>query len=480
MKPSTAVSRTFSSHRRGFLKASAGAVVAVTLPTVSALAQAAPKRLVAAPSSAALVEDYGPSTDVWAFDDEVPGPLLRYQQGDTLSLVVENQLPQPTTVHWHGLRVPIGMDGVPHLSQAPIAPGQTFHYEFQLHDAGTFWYHPHMSSSEQVGRGLRGVLIVDEPEPIAVDRDVVWVLDDWRLNDQAQIVPFDANMRDASHNGRLGNVITVNGDIGEVFAVQPGERLRLRLVNVANARTYALEFQDLEPWIIALDGHPVDPVRPADNLVILGSGQRADLILDITGSPGDVSLVVDHAYGPNFVYRVQQLVRGEQSFEPRKSRPARLADNPVAQPDLESAERISAVFEGGAMGALAGATIKGQFKSIQELVQLGKLWSLNGMVPDDVHFDPPMFRLKLGQSYIFELENRTAWEHPIHLHGHAFKIISRDGERLEHFPTRDTVLLQPEQRAEIAFVADNPGKWMFHCHILEHQSAGMTAVVEVS
>ncbi len=466
-------------NRRRFLAASTGGIAALCLPVRSGWSRSNPESLVVSPASAPLVMEFGPRTEVWAYNESVPGPLLRYRQGDTLSLRVENQLPQPTTIHWHGLRIPIGMDGVPHLSQPPIAPGESFHYEFELEDAGTFWYHPHVESSEQIGRGLRGVLIVDEIEPIPVDRDVVWVLDDWRLDQEAQIVPFDSNLRDASHNGRLGNVVTVNGDISETFTVHPGERLRLRLANVANARTFALEFQGLEAWIIALDGHPIDPRRLDSSHAVLGSGQRVDLIIDISGSPGEVSQVIDHAYGSNRAFEVKRLVRSETATPLRISIPSRLPDNPVPQPNLEQAERISFVFEGGAMGAMTGATLNGEPQTIQQLIELGKIWSLNGVVQEDVHFDAPMFTLQLGRSYIFELENRTAWEHPMHLHGHSFQIIRRNGVALDDPVVRDTVLLQPEDRVEIAFLADNPGKWMFHCHVLEHQSAGMIAVVEV-
>ncbi len=476
----TVFSSTINLNRRRFLQASAGAVAVLSMPQGSTSHESTPTRLIAAPASAELVAGLGPATQVWAFNHQVPGPLLRYRQGDILNLEIENQLPQPTTVHWHGLRVPNDMDGVPHISQLPIPPGESFHYEFELVDAGTFWYHPHFTSSEQVGRGLHGVLIVDEPEPVAVDRDVIWVLDDWRLDQEAQIVPFNLNMRDASHNGRIGNVVTVNGDISESFSVQPGERLRLRLVNVANARTFALEFKGLDPWIVAMDGHPVDPMRPDNNLVILGAGQRIDLILDVTGSPGESSTVIDHAYGPNFAYELKRLVRGAQIYSPREVLPKRLVDNPVAKPDLVHAERLSIVFEGGAMGTLTSATMHGEMQTIRELVSLGKVWATNGKVPGDVHHEAPMFSLQLNQSYIFSLENRTAWEHPIHLHGHSFQVISRNAEKLSSPPFRDTVLLQPEEHAEIAFVADNPGKWMLHCHILEHQAAGMTLMVEVS
>ena len=441
-----------------------------------------PARIIAGPAMARLVLDLGPETAVWAFNQQVPGPLLRYRQGDILSLEVENQLKVQTTIHWHGLRVPVGMDGVPFLSQKPIEPGTTYHYEFQLHDAGTFWYHPHIDSSQQIGRGLHGVLIVDELESPQVDRDVLWVLDDWRLNQDAQIAPFSDNMRDASHNGRFGNVITVNGNIGEEFFVRAGERLRLRLVNVANSRTFALTFQDLNPWIIALDGHPVEPTSVQNDLIVLGAGQRTDLILDVTGKPGEITTVVDSALGIDFAYELMRLVRNSDSSLPLHSRPAppALLQNPVSTPDIANAERHQVVFEGGAMGGMSGAYLNGEFKTMRNLAQLGKLWAVNGKIPDNVHTEPPLLTLELGKSYILELVNRTAFEHPIHLHGHSFQVIRNNGRQLKNPPIRDTVLLQPGEDQEIAFVADNPGQWMFHCHILEHQETGMTSVIAVT
>ena len=391
-----------------------------------------PSRIVAGPAMAKLVLDLGPETAVWAFNQQVPGPLLRYRQGDILSLEVENQLEVPTTIHWHGLRVPVEMDGVPFLSQKPIEPGATYHYEFKLHDAGTFWYHPHVDSSQQVGRGLRGALIVDELQSPQVDRDVLWVLDDWRLNQDAQIVPFSDNMRDASHNGRIGNVVTVNGNIGEEFFVR--------------------------------------------------AGQRTDLIVDVAGKPGEISSVVDSAFGIDFAYELMRLVRNTDSSLPfhSQSAPLALLPNPVSRPDIANAVRHQVVFEGGAMGGMSGAYLNGEFKTMRNLAELGKLWAINGKIPDNVHTDPPFLTLELGRSYILELINRTAFEHPIHLHGHSFQIIRNNGKQLKNPPIRDTVLLQPDDSQEIAFVADNPGQWMFHCHILEHQNTGMTSVIAVT
>jgi FtsP/CotA-like multicopper oxidase with cupredoxin domain len=374
------------------------------------------------------------------------------------------------------------MDGVPYLSQPPIEPGARFRYEFDLLDAGTYWYHPHLNSSVQLGRGLHGVLIVDEAEPPEVDRDVVWVLDDWRLDQDAQLAPFAGNMHDASHGGRIGNVVTVNGSIEETFEVTAGERVRLRLVNVANARSFALRFDKLRPWLMALDGQPVAPAALPGNRIELGAGQRTDLIIDMVGEAGSSEAVIDDAYGPDYAFKMMQVV-----YAPRAgpglagtAPPLAMAANPIAEPDLATAQRHQLVFEGGAMGGLQGAMLNGSYRSMRDLVQAGKLWAINGKVGGDAYTEAPLLDLELGQSYTLELVNRTAFPHPIHLHGHGFRVISQNGAPITEPPMRDTVLLRPDQRQVIAFVADNPGLWMLHCHILEHQEAAMMGVVSVT
>jgi len=268
--------------------------------------------LTAGPSRVSLVGKDNPETLVWAFNDSVPGPIIRAVQGERLEITVTNELAEATTVHWHGLRVPVGMDGVPYLSQPPIEPGETFTYEFDLPDAGTFWYHPHINSSEQVGRGLYGALIVDEAEPPQVDRELLWVLDDWRLQQDASIAAF-GNMHDASHSGRVGNSATINGKIVESEDARAGERIRLRLINAANARTFGLRFRDLDPWVIAIDGQPIEPRRLGDKALTLGAGMRADLIIDMTGEPGSESLVIDGHYGSDYAY---ELIRFAYAEEP--------------------------------------------------------------------------------------------------------------------------------------------------------------------
>jgi FtsP/CotA-like multicopper oxidase with cupredoxin domain len=450
-------------NRREFLSATAALAVAPRL------AFGETRKLELAPASQALVGNAHPPTDVWAYNGTVPGPQLRFRQGERLKMAVENGLGVPTTVHWHGIRVPNAMDGVPHLTQPPIAAhGGRFLYEFDLPDAGTYWYHPHLGSPEQVGRGLYGALIVEERDPPAVERDLVWVLSDWRLDRQARNVEDFGGFMDSSHAGRIGNTVTVNGAIREAFAVRAGERVRLRLINASNARIYGLSFEGHEPWIIALDGQPVAPHW--HGRLVLGPAMRADLVLDCTAAPGSRHRVVDDFY-PRRPYRLLDLEYSKQTplrkaFEP----PPRLHPNPIAQPDLAKAARHRIVFGGGMMGAMPS-----------QREHRGVFWTVNGKaVPENNHAHLPLLTLGKGGSYLFELVNDTSWHHPIHLHGHVFRVLSKNGKAVMPQQWGDTVLLDPDSRAEIAFVADNPGDWMLHCHVLEHQASGMMAVVRVA
>jgi FtsP/CotA-like multicopper oxidase with cupredoxin domain len=463
--------------RRTFLAASGAAAAASVLrPWCARAGPTTDFRLVARPGRTHLVGAPYPETAVWSYNGTVPGPEIRVRQGESLRIAVENRLAEETTVHWHGVRVPNAMDGVPHLTQPPIAPGEAFVYEFDLPDAGTYWYHPHQRSFEQVGRGLYGLLIVEEREPIQVDRDVTWVLDDWRLLQDAQISDDFGNFMDSSHNGRVGNTVTVNGRILESFPVRAGERVRLRLINAANARIFALEFQDHRPMVIALDGQPVAPHEPAGGRVILGPAMRADVVFDMTGQPGERFSVIDPFYR-GLEYRLLDLVYSDEPpLHPHPlDAPLRLAANTMPEPDLEGTERHEVTFGGGMMMAM----MDGRRADMREMMRSGMAWAINGVVASG-HVMEPLLTLRRGRSYVLAMHNDTAWHHPMHLHGHAFRVIARDGQPTRHQEWQDTVLMTPHERVDIAFVADNPGDWMFHCHILEHQAAGMMGLIRVA
>jgi FtsP/CotA-like multicopper oxidase with cupredoxin domain len=474
------VSRIEFSRREAFLAGVGAAAAGVLgLPPVQA-AKALEVRLTAKPGRVQLVGPSYPQTEVWCYGGGVPGPELRLRQGGRLAVAFENRLPESSTVHWHGLRVPNAMDGVPELTQAPVAPGESFSYAFDLPDAGTYWYHPHQSSVEQVGRGLYGPLIVEEGEPIRVDREEVWVLDDWRMTEQAAIVEDFDNFHDHSHGGRIGNTVTLNGVIPESFPVRAGERIRLRLINAANARFFALKFTGHQPRLIALDGQPCIPHALPESRIVLGPAMRADLVIDMSGRPGERHQVIDDHY-QRFAYRLLEIAY--QASAPRREHPLdapiALPANPLPAPELGSAVRQRVVLGGGAMGGLARATFRGQDLGLRDIARAGKVWALNGVVADRLRMEP-LLTVQRGRSAVIELVNETAFDHPMHLHGHSFRVLSRDGRPVPHGIWQDTVLVAPRERVEIAFVADNPGDWLFHCHILEHMAAGMMGVLRVA
>ena len=457
--------------RRSFLAAAGGGLLATTGASrlLNAAVPRREMRLITQPGRVALAGAPYPDTDVWSYNGDVPGPEIRLRQGDRLRAAVDNRLSEATTIHWHGVRVPNAMDGVPDLTQKPIEPGARFVYEFEVPDAGTYWYHPHLYSIEQVGRGLAGPLIIEERVPPAVDRDVTWLLGDWRLNEDASIDTHFVNRMEMAMAGRIGNTVTINGRIPDAFQVRSGERLRLRLINAAPARLFALRFGGHHPLIVALDGQPVEPHAPENDRVVLGPAMRADVIIDMTAKPGQRFAVVDDFYRRreytllHIAYSDQKPLR-DRTLPPPKLLPA----NTMPEPDLDRAKRHDVRLEGGMMG---GGGMRGMMS--------GMAWSINGMSASG-HDMSPMLTLKRDKSYVLALRNETAWYHPIHLHGHSFRVITRNGQPTRYREWQDTVLVPPREAADIAFVADNPGDWMLHCHILDHQEGGLMSVIRVA
>jgi FtsP/CotA-like multicopper oxidase with cupredoxin domain len=439
-------------------------------------------RLTAKTAAVNLTGNGYPDTAVWAYDGTVPGPEIRARQGEPIRVVVSNKLGEDTTVHWHGIRLPNAMDGVPGLTQPPIRPGESFAYEFTPPDAGTFWYHPHADTLQQLGRGLAGALIVEEREPVAVDRDLLWFIEDWRLDDDGRIAPGFGNRMEAGMSGRIGNTVTINGRVPDRVSVKVGERVRLRIVNAALARIVSVRFEGHKPIVVAYDGQPCDPHTPEGDRVVLGPAMRADLILDMNGKSGRTYRVID-AFYPDLAYKLVDLAYGPGKpirEHPPEASP-KLPANPLPEPDLAAAERYDIALQGGMMGGMrmmgGGGMMGGMGMSMR-----GATWSMNGisMTGDGQLNMPPLLTLRKGQSCVLVLRNETAWWHPMHLHGHSFRVISRNGKPPARPEWRDTVLVPPREAAEIAFVADNPGDWMFHCHVTDHQETGMMAAIRIS
>ncbi len=468
--------------RRSFLASGLGLYTAALVPS-NAFGKSNELReytLSAQQGSGYLLGAPYPRTSAWTYNQSIPGPIIRAKQGQRLKIELTNQLQQPTTLHCHGIRLPNAMDGVPEMTQAPIKPGETFVYEFDVPDAGTYWYHPHFNSAEQVARGLYGALIVEEKEPIRVDREAVLIFDDWRVTDDLQISADFDNGHDRSHGGRTGNLITTNGVMNPEVNIRSGERVRLRLINAANARTFVLDFSSQDASVIAIDGHPVTPHKPENGRIVLGAAMRVDLIIDMMAAPKSRFQITTQAYRDENS-NVLQLVYSNQSAlrEQPLASSIQLDANTQPEPNLDEAVHHSIEIAGGAMGGMREANLNGKRTSIRQLAQQGYLWALNGEVGVG-HTQAPLLSLKQGQSYVMSLSNKTAFAHPMHLHGYAFRVISRDGNPTKYRQWQDTVMISRNETLEIAFVADNPGDWMYHCHVLEHQISGMTGYLRVA
>ena len=398
----------------------------------------------------------GQLLDVWAYNGQVPGPVLRVRLGEELVVRLRNDLPQPTTIHWHGVRVPNAMDGVPGVTQDPVPPGGTFTYRFVPKDAGTFWFHPHVRGAEQVERGLYGVLVVDDAETLPYSRDEVWVLDDWRLGADGQIDPRFVTRHDLAHDGRWGQVVTVNGDTAQELNARPGERIRLRLVNTSNGRVYRPDFGALKPRVIAVDGMYTARPLPLAGFE-LAPGNRLDLDLVI---PRDAN-TQEYAVTDRFTRRTFTLatirVAGEAIATPVFEPPS----NPNIPSWVGAAERPVDVTY--VLNARRGG-------------KHGIQWTINGR-PWGEH---EVTQLQEGRWVRVRFQNDSARLHPMHIHGQFFKVIARKGQPVEDLYFRDTVLLRGRESIDVGMVPLDWGRWMMHCHILEHAESGMMTLVEVN
>jgi FtsP/CotA-like multicopper oxidase with cupredoxin domain len=413
--------------------------------------------LAAAPTTLRMFD--GRPLNVWAYNNRVPGPVLRAKVGERLRVRFTNHLPQETTVHWHGVRVPNAMDGVPGVTQPPIQPGESFVYDFVPKDAGTFWFHPHLRSSEQVERGLFGVLIVEDETPPAYTKDAVWVLDDWRLGQDGEVDPNFVTPHDLMHDGRWGNVVTVNGHLREVLEVRAGERFRLRLVNTANGRVFAPDFGDLDAKVIAVDGlYAGEPMSPKG--FELAPGNRVDLDITIpTGSAGRELEVIDR-FTRQPIRLASVRVSGAAVETPTFPSPARASIPTWTNFDAVPARSIVLNAERGG--------------------PYGISWTLNGVAHVGHHSMEPSEELALGHFARLRFENASYRLHPVHMHGVFFKVLSRNGAPVSEPHWRDTVLVHAKESVDVGLVPLDAGDWMLHCHILEHAEAGMMTTVRVS
>ena len=456
--------------RRRFLSVLSGLPVLTAWPLPSLANGLVRYQLTAAPADHHFGGADNPFSALMLYNGQTPGPALTARKGDELEVEFLNQLDQPTTIHWHGIRNLNEMDGVPDLTQAAVEPGERFTYRFALKDAGSFWYHAHNRTFEQVARGLYGPLIVTEQAPKDSDRDILLMADDWRLDADYRLDDASfGSFHDWSHGGRLGNWLTINGLSQPEISVPLSGPVRLRLINAANARVLSFQLAEKQPMqIIALDGAPCSPFEV--ETLRLGPAQRADVLvadsavltslLEVTASPGFQAA------------RFTQMTKTSPALDPIS------ADPWYSFPDMNKARIVDIHMQGGAMGNLSSAVFEGEERSLRDLAMNDqKFWAFNGQVGG---YDHLLADLNTGDVTVLRVFNDTRWEHTMHLHGHHFWVKSREFGAAARPVLRDTYLMAPGETAELVFVADNPGLWLFHCHMLEHHAGGMGGVISVS
>ncbi|MEE4013059.1 multicopper oxidase family protein [Roseibium sp. FZY0029] len=408
------------------------------------------------------------TADMMSFNPGGAPPVLRFRKGQTTTIDVHNALDEASVVHWHGLRIANNMDGVPYLTQYPIEAGNSFRYEFTPPDAGTFWYHPHCNTLEQIARGLTGVIVVEDEEDVGFDSDLPLNIRDFRLGGDGQFIAF-YKPRNAARGGTLGTVSTVNWQPQPVYELAAGSLVRLRLAVTDLTRVGTYTISGAEALVIALDSNPL-PQPVAMDEIVLAPGQRADVALRVPDSEDQVATLVLKKPNGDKVLATFQPKGATAGRDLRELKP--LLPNPVPVADLANAEVLDFVFGWSPGGDAPQASICGS---------LGyTFWSINrvawgGDVPGP--FDP-LATLRHGKSYILRFRNETPNDHPIHLHGMSFQLLRSNKRKLPPLVT-DTALLLEEETMEVALVADNPGDWAFHCHVIEHQKTGLAGFLRV-
>lgn len=419
----------------------------------------------------------GLSTTVWSYNGLIPGTPIMVDNGEKVVIEAVNQLPVPTNIHWHGLEVPNSQDG-PALT---LNPGERFRYEFTVNEAGTYWYHSHQRPVlPQLDRGLSGAFIVRAPEDSRYSGDHILVLDDWYL---------DANGKrlegtDRGEMERYGNIETVNGKTGEAIAplvFQAGELHKLRFINASTAAVHTLQISRHEFRVTHTDGHPL--VQPyVTDTIRLSPGERIDVEVASAGREGQTYTIVSDR--PELGLRIPITYRSGSKdpipspFTAPRSRalPGIREKAPDYVLELNSAMAMMGMSGGMAghdmpsmdMGMSMGGGMAGMMR-----------WTINGRSFPDTD---PLF-IDVGKVVKLRFRNSDTqkehpMDHPMHIHGTYFQIISENGRDPERELWKDTVNVPAGEYIDIAFAMKYPGQWMLHCHIIDHEDGGMMTMIE--
>jgi FtsP/CotA-like multicopper oxidase with cupredoxin domain len=395
-----------------------------------------------------------------AYSSRLPGPLIRAKRGDRLKIHFENRLTAETTVHFHGIRVPNAMDGVPDMTQPPVRSGGTFDYEFDLEDAGLYWYHPHCDTVLQMGSGLYGAILVDEPnEPAELGDETVLVLSDVSLDAVGNPLPVSSGA--AVVTGSEGNVVLVNGRVYPTLDVGYGRRQRFRILNAARARYFRLGIAGHRFLKIGADGGMIEAPVSVDHPV-LAPGERMDLVLEPLGDEASsvdlVALPISRGLPLPESAEVSLMKLRVVASELPPSAPLPTISRAIAAFDTTAAEEVP-------LALTMNETGDGS-------------WTMG---IQDATGSEAMVHARVGSTQVLSVENVSPYAHPFHLHGFFFQPLDEAGNAIHPIELRDTIDVPPVGRVKFAVSYDDrPGMWMFHCHILDHAETGMMGMLHLA
>ncbi|MXY23913.1 MAG: multicopper oxidase family protein [Acidobacteria bacterium] len=455
----------------------------------------------------------GRTFTMYGFNGQYPGPLIQVPQDATITVNVTNRLELPTAVHWHGIRLENRYDGVPGLTQDPIEPGETFQYRIHFPDAGLYWYHPHHREDVQQDLGLHGNLRVDAADPEyfgPANREEVLMLDDL-LVDEAGLAPFGRQRATHAMMGRFGNLLLVNGEPDYRLTVARGEVVRFFLTNVSNTRTFNLSFGGAAIKVVASDIGKFERQDWVDSVVIAPAERY---IVEVRfDTPGEAPLVnrvqaIDHVYGnffPDDTTLGTVTVTGTRAAPDHAASFRELRDHPDVTADIDRYRdefdrpvdhRLLLTLEIGELPDPIEPLLNVDRSFFNPVEWSGTMPRMNWVTTADqvrwilrdldtgLENDAIDWRFTRGDVVRIRLRNDRnavhAMQHPVHIHGQRFLVLSRDGVPNDNLVWKDTTLLPAGSTADLLLELSNPGRWMLHCHISEHLESGMKLVFDVA
>jgi FtsP/CotA-like multicopper oxidase with cupredoxin domain len=418
----------------------------------------------ARPRQVKLLEGDAPLTAVWSFGEAGLPVAIAARQGAELKLRFVNELDHEIWLHWFGVR------GPSELMTLNAAPGEANAVDcvFTPPDAGTFWLGPMADISRTREMSLYAVLVVAEADAATVQGidDLAVVVDDWKIDDSGVIIDDFGDMHQAVGEGRLGNWFTLNSQYRPALALSGDKFTRLRLLNAANVRVMNLQFKGDDPLVIALDGQPVRPHQLGAEGLVLAPGQRADIL--VQGSAGGTTLALDLFED---VVEIGTLVAAGHGAIPDLADNFALPPNPITTAFVaDGAQTVALLLEGGEKGGMTGARLKGEARTLRELLEAGYAWAVNGEAGPG---GPPLATFTKGASVVLAVDNRTAFDQPLHIHGHVWQLAELNGAATSDQPWRDTAVIPAHAQAKLVFVADNPGSWAIQSLVAERSETGL-------